>query len=173
LSGLASRIAGSSRNPRGGTLRTRSLRRECLQTFARTDDYGRLLIVHAASVRMPGHAKVLVRTPPILVTDVAFAHIARHHEDFFGGAKNSRPAPCHRVLSCPQWTGPKFRNDSGNCPFHDRRTGRRVRAKAGKPKDDEPFRTLHELCGSRRAFGPAHQRPCANVAFPDQKAQVR
>src|SRR6202011_1205843 len=92
---------GPSRTLRGGADGARSLRRECLQAFARTDDYVRLLISDAAGVRMSGHAKVLVRPPPILVTDVAFAHITGHDEDFFGGPKNSCPAPCHRIpLTC-------------------------------------------------------------------------
>jgi hypothetical protein len=52
---------------------------------------------------MPGHAKVLVRPPSILITDVAFAYITRHDEDFFGRPKNSCPAPCHTILpTCPE-----------------------------------------------------------------------
>jgi hypothetical protein len=67
------------------------------------------LIAYAAGVRMPRHAKVLVRPPPILITDVAFAHVTRHDEDFFGGPKNSCPAPCHAIpLTCPEWAGLKF-----------------------------------------------------------------
>ena len=117
LSGLASRLAGPPRTLRGGTVRAGSLRRECLQAFARTDDYVRLLIAYAAGVRMPGHAKVLVRPPPILVTDVAFAHITRHDEDFFGWPKNSRLAPCHRS---------SLKNDEPTCTLHEMRCGCRA-----------------------------------------------
>jgi hypothetical protein len=58
---------------------------------------------------MPGHAKVFVRPPPILVTDVAFAHITRHDEDFFGWPKNSCPAPCHTI--------PEPRDDESNAAY--------------------------------------------------------
>jgi hypothetical protein len=82
---------------------------------------------------MPGHAKMLVRPPPILVTDVALAQITRHDEDFLGWPKNPGAAPCHMILS---FTRNGLDKNTGDCPFHDRRAGRRMsmRAKADKPK---------------------------------------
>ena len=68
-------------------VRARRARRECLQALARADDDRGLLLVDGARIGVPGDAKVLVWPASVFVADVAFAHIARHDEDFLGRMK--------------------------------------------------------------------------------------
>jgi len=68
-------------------VRTRRFRRKCPQAVARTDDDWGLLLVDGARIGVPGDAKVLRWPASVFVTDVAFAHVARHDEDFLGRVK--------------------------------------------------------------------------------------
>ena len=157
LSGLASRLARPSRAIWGNAVRAGRLRRECLQAFARTDDHGGLLIVNGARVRMPGHAEVLVRSAPVLVTDVALADIAGHDEDFFGWPKKTCPAPRHAIPAhLPGTNRAEEILDIGIARRWVRQAlrGRRRQppdttggawASTDKPKSHEPVFTLHEL----------------------------
>jgi len=72
---------------RSHPVRTRRVRRKRPQTLARTDDDRGLLLVDGARVGVPGDAKVLMWPASVFVADVAFAHVARHDEDFLGRVK--------------------------------------------------------------------------------------
>lgn len=68
---------------------------ECTQTLAGTDDRSGLLIIDRTWVRVPADAKVLVGTPSVRVTNVAFADIAGEYHDLLGGAEVPSLAPAH------------------------------------------------------------------------------
>jgi hypothetical protein len=65
-------------------MRAGCLGRERSQTFAGADSHSGLLIVDLAGVWMPAYAKVLARPAAVLISNVAFADIARRDEDFLG-----------------------------------------------------------------------------------------
>jgi hypothetical protein len=69
---------------RGGILPKRAgeILRVSAQAFTRTQNGLGLLIIERSGVWMPCHAQVGPGTALIFVSDVAFADIARQHEDF-------------------------------------------------------------------------------------------
>jgi hypothetical protein len=68
-------------------VRTGSVSRKRPQALTRTDGDRRLLLVDCTRIRVPGDAKVLMWPASVFVADVAFAHVARHDEDFLGRVK--------------------------------------------------------------------------------------
>src|ERR1700728_45554 len=86
---LSSRFIGrpGAIRQRADAVRTGGVGSECPQAFARANDHRWCLIIDRAGVWMPGDSKVLVRSPPVLVADVALANIARQYHDFFGRVK--------------------------------------------------------------------------------------
>jgi len=86
-SGLALQVVPWLGCALGQAVRARRVRRECPQALARTDDDSGLLLVDGARIGVPGDAKVLMWPASVFVADVAFAHVARHDEDFLGRVK--------------------------------------------------------------------------------------
>jgi hypothetical protein len=71
------------------------LSRERSEAGRRARYRGRILIIDGPKIRMPADLVVRFRPPPILMTDVAFANIARHYDDFLRRMEGCGFAPGH------------------------------------------------------------------------------